>query len=175
MCTTRERMDESAVAAAYRTYGGAVYARCLRVLRDPDRARDVTQEVFIRCFDRRATLRPGRELLGWLYRVGTNLSLNCLRDDERRRRADRVTTTAHPTVEPDGPAARLLRDLLTELDERAQAIVIYVYLDGMTHAEAAEVAQVTDRTVRNCLARFQERGRLRLGNDPEPFLRGGFG
>jgi len=58
---------------------------------------------------------------------------------------------------------RLLWDLLRDLDERTQAIVVYVHLDGMTHAEAAEVAQVSDRTVRNCLARFQRTGRLRLG------------
>jgi len=43
-----------------------------------------------------------------------------------------------------------------------------VHLDGMTHAEAAEVAQVSDRTVRNCLARFQRLGRMRLGVDFAP-------
>jgi hypothetical protein len=42
----------------------------------------------------------------------------------------------------------------------------------MTHAEAAEVAQVTDRTVRNCLARFQRAGRLRLGADVFPHQEG---
>jgi RNA polymerase sigma-70 factor (ECF subfamily) len=166
-------MDDSDVAKAYGAYGGAVYARCWRVLRDKDGARDVTQEVFLRCFGHRLKLRTGRELLGWLYRVATNLCLNQLRDEDLRRRAVNEGDTER-SVSSVGPARRLLRDLLADLDERTQAIVVYVYIDGMTHAEAAEVAQVTDRTVRNCLARFQERGRLRLGNDPEPFLREGF-
>jgi RNA polymerase sigma-70 factor (ECF subfamily) len=167
-------MNDQAVARAYRDYSGSVYARCLRILRDADSARDVTQEVFIRCFDNRDALRTGRELLGWLYRVATNLCFNVLRDGAARRQADR--DAAPPaTVAPEGPARRLLWDLIGDLDERTRAIVVYVHVDGMTHTEAAEVAQVSDRTVRNCLARFQERGRLRLGNDPGRFLEEGSG
>src|SRR5215510_12830564 len=110
------------------------------------RVRDVTQEVFVRCFDRRAELRRGRELLAWLYRVATNLCLNALRHGKVRRDADRQLAPALPVV-TDAPEARLLWDVLRDLDERTQAIVVYVHLDGMTHAEAAEVAQVSDRTV----------------------------
>ena len=164
-------MDDVAVADAFKTYGGAIYRRCLRVLRDPESARDVTQEVFVRCFDRRGRLRQGRELLGWLYRVATNLCLNVLRDGKLRREADRRLAPA-AAVSPDPTAARRLRDLLRDLDERTQAIDIYVYVDGMTQAEAAEVAQVTDRTVRNCLTRFQRTGRLWFGVDPFPHHEG---
>ncbi len=157
-------MDDAAVADAFKTYGGAVFRRCLRILRDAETARDVTQEVFVRCFDRRGGLRHGRELLGWLYRVATNLCLNALRDGKLRREVDRdLAPPAASAPAREASEARLLWDLLRELDERTQAIVVYVHLDGMTQAEAAEVAQVSDRTVRNCLARFQRTGRLRLG------------
>ena len=164
-------MDDSAVAEAFRVYGDAVHRRCLRILRDREGARDITQEVFVRCFDRRERLRHGRELLGWLYRVATNLCLNALRDGKLRRDAGRRLAPAAPAA-PEPPQTRVLWDLLRDLDERTQAIVVYVYIDGMTHAEAAEVAQVTDRTVRNCLARFQRTGRLRLGADVFPHHEG---
>jgi RNA polymerase sigma-70 factor (ECF subfamily) len=160
-------MDDAAVADAFKTYGGAVFSRCVRILREQEAARDVTQEVFVRCFDRRQGLRSGRELLGWLYRVATNLCLNLLRDRKLRRDADRELAPAI-AVAAEAPEVRLLRDLLCDLDQRTQSIVVYVHLDGMTHAEAAEVAQVSDRTVRNCLARFQRTGRSRLGLDPAP-------
>jgi RNA polymerase sigma-70 factor (ECF subfamily) len=127
-------MDDAPVAEAFKTYGGAVHRRCLRVLRDAEAARDVTQEVFVRCFDRRQGLRDGRELLGWLYRVATNLCLNALRDGRIRREADRQIAEASSGA-ADAPEARMLWDLLRDLDERTQAIVIYVHLDGMTHAD----------------------------------------
>jgi RNA polymerase sigma-70 factor, ECF subfamily len=162
-------MDEPAVASAYREYGGAVFARCARILRDDEVARDVTQEVFVRCFDRRTQLRPGRELLAWLYRVATNLCLNAIRDARFRRKAD-GSVASPPVVDADGASQRGVLDLLAGLDERTQAIAVYVYLDGMTHTEAAEVAAVSDRTVRNCLTRFLEHGRSVVGDDDGPYL-----
>jgi RNA polymerase sigma-70 factor (ECF subfamily) len=164
-------MTDAEVAQAYRDYAGAVYARAARILRDREIARDVVQEVFVRCFGHRPKLRAGRDVLIWLYRVTTNLCLNALRDGKLRVRADRDAARLSPTTAaPDGPARRAVWDLLAGLAERTQAIVIYVYLDGMTHAEAAEVARVTDRTVRNCLTRFQEHARAQLGSDLEPIF-----
>lgn len=61
------------------------------------------------------------------------------------------------------PSAREVLELLDGLDERTQAIAVYVHVDGMTHEEAAEVAQVSDRTGRNCLARFAAHARQRAG------------
>lgn len=156
-------MDALAVEVAYRTYAAAVLGRCRRILRDEQAALDVTQETFVRCFDHRRTLRPGRELLAWLYRVATNLCLNALRDAMARRSFEQTQAS-----EPDGaveepPLASQARALLCGLDSRTQAIVVYVYFDGMTQLEAAAVAGVTDRTVRNCLARFLAHGRRQLG------------
>jgi len=155
-------MDVDAFEAAHRHHAGAVFARCRRILRDDEAARDITQEVFIRCLGHRNQLRPGRELLGWLYRVATNLCLNFLRDqDIRRTHHERLAQLQDEWHER--PSSREVLQLLSGLDERAQAIAVYVYVDGMTHEEAAEVAQVTDRTVRNCLVRFAEHARARAG------------
>lgn len=154
-------MDVRAVEEAYRTYAAHVYARCARILRDPDAARDVTQEVFLRCFKERLSLRPGRELLAWLYRVGTNLCLNLHRSHKVRLLAHAAEVAEERSIGPVDPRGAL--DLLSGLDERTQAVAIYVYIDGMTQAEAAAVAGVTDRTIRNCLTRFLTHTRKALG------------
>ena len=157
-------MTDSEVGEAYRDYAGAVYARGLRILRDGEAARDVTQEVFLRCFDHRPKVCSGRELLAWLYRVTTNLCLNVIRDGKLRSKADGDVARRSPgAVAPEGPSRRGLSDPLTGLDRRTQAVVVYVYIDGMTQLEAAEMAEVSDRTVRNCLARFQQHARAQLG------------
>lgn len=166
-------MTDAEVAEAYRAYAGATYARGVRILRDREAARDVTQEVFIRCLAHRRELRTGGELLAWLYRVTTNLCLNAIRDGKVRGQvAEDAARGAPVAVAPEGPARRGLWDLLGGLGERDQAIVIYVYVDGMTHAEAARIAQVSDRTVRACLTRFQEHARARIGAAPERLLGG---
>jgi RNA polymerase sigma-70 factor (ECF subfamily) len=159
-------MDESAVTTAYRMYARPIWRRCYLVLRDDASAMDVTQEVFVRCFRHHRDLRTGRELLGWLYRVATNLCLNHLRDRHGRGEAasvDSLATAAEPTREPDAIARLMTAEILFGLDLRSQEIAFYVYVDGMTHAEAAEVAGVSERTVRYCLTNFLEHGRKKLG------------
>jgi RNA polymerase sigma-70 factor (ECF subfamily) len=165
-------MDVDAFEAAHRRHAAAVFARCRRILRDDESARDITQEVFIRCLGHRNHLRQGRELLGWLYRVATNLCLNFLRDRTSRRERDARLVQSQPEWQ-ERPSSREVLELLDGLDERTQAIAVYVYVDGMTHDEAAEVAQVSDRTVRNCLVRFAEHARDRAGYSPPGQFKGG--
>jgi RNA polymerase sigma-70 factor (ECF subfamily) len=160
------RMNEREVEEAYRAYAPHVYARCVRIIRNREAARDVTQEVFLRCFRDRSSLRPGRELLAWLYRVATNLCLNLLRASKVRAVAPEEhagTETATEAVMTPAAGRQELRELLAGLDARTQAIAIHVYVDGMTQTEAAKVAGVTDRTVRNSLTRFLKHARKVLG------------
>ena len=164
-------MDSDAFVAAHRRYAPVVLARCRRLLRDAEAARDVTQEVFVRCFDRRAGLRSDGDLLGWLYRVATNLCLNLLRHQKAKRTAD--AAEGPRSVGAEKPAAYEVLELVAGLDERTQAIAVYVHVDGMTHQEAAEIAQVSERTVRNCLTRFAEHGRRRAGLTLGTDLHGG--
>ena len=158
-------MDSLAVRRAYEQYAPLIYARCRRILRDEQGARDATQDVFERCLRRHEHLREGRELLAWLYRTATNACLNVLRDARTRRKHDAVLAGGDVATADAAPGPGQIVDLLRGLDERTQAIAIYVYVDGMTQLEAAQLAQVTDRTVRNCLARFVAHGKRSLGID----------
>lgn len=158
-------MDSLAVRRAYDQYAPLIYARCRRILRDEQGARDATQDVFERCFRRRGDLREGRELLAWLYRTATNACLNLLRAERTRRKHDAALAGSSAATAADAAGPGEIAELLRGLDERTQAIAIYVYVDGMTQLEAAQVAQVTDRTVRNCLARFIAHGKRNLGID----------
>ena len=123
LCTTRQAMDSEAFVDAHRRYAAVVYARCRRMLRDGEAARDVTQEVFVRCFDRRRQLHTGGDLLAWLYRVATNLCLNQLRDHKPRPATD-AAVAAQP-VWREKPSVSEVLQLLAGLDEKTQAIAIY--------------------------------------------------
>lgn len=56
----------------------------------------------------------------------------------------------------DGRSAQivLVRQLLAQTDERSATAAIYVYVDGMSHKEAAEVMDVSRQTVGSLLERF---------------------
>jgi RNA polymerase sigma-70 factor (ECF subfamily) len=157
-------MTTDELIGSYRGYGAAVYRRCRQILGNEQDSLDASQEVFERCLRRCRELRPGPELLSWLYRVSTNLCLDRLRC--QRRIAQTPLSEDLPSLDSISEARLLHRDgvrrLLEAVAPRTRAVAIYLYVDGMTQAEIATVSGMTDRSVRNHIARLRDAAR-RLG------------
>lgn len=83
--------EEKACELLFNTYHKSVFAKIDRMMRNhPDpavAAEDITQETFIKAFKERKTLREPEKLRGWLLTIATNLTLNEIRNAERRRQA----------------------------------------------------------------------------------------
>jgi RNA polymerase sigma-70 factor (ECF subfamily) len=137
-----------------------VYRRALRLLGNPSDAEEATQEIFIRVLSSMGGFQQRSQLTTWLYQVTTNYCLNLIRD--RSRRAELYEAHVVPMAgDAEVGTARsddlvLLRKLLASADEQQAQAAIYVFLDGMSHQEAAEVLGVSKRTVGNLLERFQK-------------------
>lgn len=147
-------------AELYRTYGPAVYRRCLRLLRDREAARDATQEVFVKLVREIAKLDDPRIVLPWIYRVATNHCLNVLRDRGRHGEAALGDLEiADVPAEPSFPDKHLANAVLSRFDEGTRAVAIGVLVDGMGHEELAGALGISRKTVERRLARFLERAR----------------
>ena len=77
--------DVDAFESVYRREVGRVYALCLRMTADAGRARELTQSVFIRAWDRLGSFRGDSQLSSWLHRIAVNEVLIEARTDRRRR------------------------------------------------------------------------------------------
>jgi RNA polymerase sigma-70 factor (ECF subfamily) len=158
-------MTRDELIATYRGFGAVVFRRCRQILGNAQDSQDASQEIFERCLRRCEELRPGPELLAWLYRVSTNLCLDRLRgqrDALHTPLADDI-----PGLESGNGESRLLdrdsvRRLLGAVEERTREVVVYLYIDGMTQEEVARVSGMTDRSVRNHVARLRDAA-VRLG------------
>jgi len=153
---TRDELIDS-----YRSYGAVVYRRCRQLLANEQDSRDASQEVFERCLRHCAELRPGPELLAWLYRVSTNLCLDRLRHGRAAQDARQEATQGElPSLAAEEETRLLHRDsvrrLLAAVERRTREVAIYLYVDGMTQEEIAHVCGMTDRSVRNHLSRLRE-------------------
>lgn len=151
-------MTREELIGCYRGYGAVVYRRCRQILGHEQDSRDASQEVFERCLRRCPELRAGPELLAWLYRVSTNVCLDRLRG---RRDAHHVQLSEDLPSHDASVESRLLhrdgiRRLLGAVAERTRAIAIYLYVDGMTQEEIARISGLSDRSVRNHIARLRE-------------------
>jgi RNA polymerase sigma-70 factor (ECF subfamily) len=77
--------DVGAFEHVYRREVGRVYAVCLRMTADAARARELTQTVFVRAWDRLGSFRGDSQLSSWLHRIAVNEVLIEARTDRRRR------------------------------------------------------------------------------------------
>ncbi len=152
-------MDRDEISQLYRRLGPLIYRRCLRLLRDPDNARDATQEVFVRALKHKETLKADRECLPWLYRVATNYCLNFIRDHKPKDDRAPEEILQAGSGESRLAARQQVFSILGEFDLKTQQIAVYSLLDGMTQEEISEVTGLSRKTVGKKLSRFSERAK----------------
>ena len=142
----------SSLDELYDRYGDAVYRQAHSLLRDPDRARDTAQEVFLRAAQH--PIGMSGHPLPWLIRVTKNLCLNHIRDS--RRRGELLRNHApEPGREHGGDARLAWNQLLAQLPEDLQQIAVSYYIDELSQDEIAAAHGVSRRTIGNRLAAFQ--------------------
>jgi len=118
-------VNSDRIAELYRTWGPAIYRRCLRLLRDPEAARDATQEVFRKALSSPGKLADPATGLPFIYRVATNHCLNERRNAGRRGETELVDLDL-AAILPDFPQRRLVQRVLSRFDSRTQSIAVGV-------------------------------------------------
>lgn len=159
--------DESAFAALYRAHAGRVYALCLRLEADSARAEELTQDVFVRAWERLRTFRGESAFGTWLHRLAVNVVLTDRRSAWRRSR--RVMTTDDPAAferarDFETPGAGLdLDQAIAALPPGARAVFVLHDVEGYQHGEIAVLMGVAEGTSKTQL--FRARRLLRKALD----------
>jgi RNA polymerase sigma-70 factor (ECF subfamily) len=133
----------------------------VHILKNGAEAEDVTQETFVRAYGAIDRFDGRSEPFTWLYRIAVNLSLNAIR---ARRTSRNAGTTDDPRIEAllierrpgladparqttDRELATALCEGIDSLSETLRTTLVLVTIDGMSHAEAAEVLGCPEGTV----------------------------
>ena len=102
------RGDAAAFERLYDELSSSVYGLARRVVRDPTRAEDVTQETFLRAYRYLARLEDRARFAPWLYQIARSLTR------ERRRRQDverRALVERAERLRPDIPSGMTMPEL----------------------------------------------------------------
>lgn len=135
--------DADAFEKLYRANVGRVYAVCLRMTADRTLAEDLTQESFVRAWNKLGSFRGASAFSTWLHRLAVNVVLSDLR--ARRRHTDRITVTDDLTrferpARDARPHARAdLEKAIAGLPEGARNVFILHDVKGYQHNEIAEM------------------------------------
>jgi len=142
--------DRRAFERLYRTNVDRIFSVCVRMVGDRARAEELTQDVFVRAWEKLGTFRGDALFSTWLHRLAVNVVLNERQAEGRRRdRHDEgigdMDTIAYGDVRPL-PVPGLSLDLeraIATLPPGAKKVFVLHDVEGYTHEEIAESLGIT--------------------------------
>ncbi|MCW2841993.1 MAG: polymerase subunit sigma [Aeromicrobium sp.] len=150
------RGDEDAFADLYDATGSAVFGLARRVIRDPSRAEEVAQEVYIQVWQSAARFDPARgNAKSWLLTLAHRRAVDAVRHDQAAtNRENRYDWSSGPdfdeveetvTITLEHEQVKRCLDGLTNLQREA---VTLAYYQGYTYAEVATALDANTATIK---------------------------
>jgi RNA polymerase sigma-70 factor (ECF subfamily) len=157
--------DAGAFRRLYDAHVGRVHALALRMA-GPEVAEDMTQEVFIRAWQRLHTFRGEARFGTWLHRLAVRHLLSAR--TRRRRREERQVAgdgILERAAAPPGRRTAVALDLeaaIRTLPEGAREVFVLYDVEGYRHKEIAELMGISVGTSKSQLHRARMLLRRRL-------------
>jgi RNA polymerase sigma-70 factor, ECF subfamily len=159
--------ERALFAQLYRRYYRRTFALAFGMTGGSQEADDVTQEIFMRAYERLDTYRGGSSFATWFYRLAVNHCLNYCRR-QRRYRAGLVNVD-----DADGPASvntagaeshmaqhllqrqvqAQVQQALLSLKPELRLLVVMKEMEGLSYEEIAERVGCSTGTVASRLSR----------------------
>lgn len=155
--------DEEALIALHSQFANLVFSVAYRVLNDQMAAEEVTQDTFMRLWNKSFHYDPDKgRFTTWLLTITRRLAIDVLRLRQRREPKsgmlfmDEDPTLWENTLSVDGgnDLRRNLKSILDQLPADQSELIELVYFYGMSHNDIAETLDIPLGTVKT---------RIRLG------------
>lgn len=163
--------DHDAFEELVRQTHAGTYALARRLVTDPDDARDVAQEAYLRAFRSIRKFRGDAQFSTWMHRITANCASTYLSRKRRHRHDELDEEVAVADLNPDNDPvaqadARLLRDrlelALADLAPRLRAVVVLRDLYDFNHAEIAEELGISESAAKVRLHRARRQLRTQV-------------
>ena len=156
--------DSTAFERLYRRHAARTHSLIRRMLGGEGDADEVTQDVFVRAWERLGTFRGEAAFGTWLHRLAVNVALNWRKSAARaRHRFDEEAPAEALPGRQDAGAERMdLEGAIGRLPPGARQVFVLHDVEGFRHEEIADLMGVTDGTTKAQLhrARMLLRGYL---------------
>ena len=148
LVTKVARGDSAAFEGLYDALGPAVFGVARRVIRDPNRAEDVAQDVFLEVWRKAPSFDDARgSAKTWIMTIAHRRAVDAVRRNESQKKYDGQAMPEE--VQHDEPVERVIqqeehgavRTCLETLTELQMESVRLAYFNGYTYAEVATLLE----------------------------------
>ena len=140
--------DRQAFERLYRTHSSRVYSLCTRMSGSRTKGEELTQDVFVRTWEKLPQFRGESAFSTWLYRLAVNVVLNA-RKTEGKQASRTDETDVGDERWDEGARAPMyiermdLADAIAKLPAGARKVFVLHDVEGFKHEEIAEMCGIT--------------------------------
>ena len=165
--------DDSAFGTLVEKYQKSVHALAWRKIGDFHHAEEITQDTFLRAYQKLSTLKNPSQFPRWLYVIANRLCLNWLRKQKRHEKQlqsledtpmEEVAESAYERyvleqreTEATEQRFEIVEKLLDKLPEGERTVMVLYYLGEMTTTEIGKFLGVSVKAIRTRLHRARKR------------------
>ncbi len=171
--------NEGAFCELVDRYRARIYTFVLRIVKNPEDAGDVSQEVFVRVYRSLKSYDQSRKFSSWLFKIAQNMAI----DNLRTRRSDTFSLDApvetekgefsyqlpSREIEPDRAlesteVAEALDVAIADLEPGYRSVIMLRHVEGKSYEEIAEIMELPLGTVKTYIYRARRMLRAHLKN-----------
>jgi len=145
-------MDEDAFERLLDRYQEKVFRLAVSMLKDPARAEEVTQDIFLKFWQALPAYDSRAALSTWLYAIARNTCLSAIRSESYRRTLS-LDQSAEPFTPETASKTLEIQQLLARLPETQRQAITLFYLQERSVEEVARMLGLPEGTVKSHLHR----------------------
>lgn len=158
-----QKRDETSFALLYKHSSLFVYNVVLRIAGSREDAVEITQDVYVKVYNKLPSFAFKSSFKTWLYRIAVNTSLNHIR--KRKLSAvpledvltDHLAYRQYSVDIQNDENQRLLDELLSRLNPELRCVIVLREVDGLSYEDIALVLKLNINTVRTRIKRAREK------------------
>lgn len=158
-------------------YTDAIHRMVAGIVDCAEDAEEVTQDAFVRAYEKLPTFRGDCQFSTWLYRIAYRLALRCARKPRREllfdgeealdALGDEVSLPVDSMAEADDDQVEHLREAIGHLRPEERTLLLLAYDEERPTAEIAAIMGLSEGNIRTRLSRLRKKLFLLLSHEPE--------
>jgi len=166
--------QESALSELYDRYSRLVYSMAYNSLGEQALAEEITQDVFLRVWQKADTYRPGQgKVITWMASITRYRTIDVIRRRKIRPEGNLAPWAEASDLEQNNPInvesevethdlRWRVRQAINQLPDEQRLVLSYAYFQGYTHSQIAEIVNEPLGTVKTRIRLAMQKLRMYL-------------